>query len=497
MGNPETTHSPARARKFPKAAVAVLILLALALAGGWYLYPRESFPARHVIVISLDTTRPDHFGCYGNTWIRTPRMDALAKESILFTKCISVVPTTLASHTSLFTGKYPHTHGVPRNGFTVNDENVMLPEVLKASGFHTAGFPAALPLFSRFDFPQGFDHYSDRFRKPGSRPAKVVTDRVLQYLDRTEVPSRLFLFAHYFDPHLPYAPPAKYVRMYDPEDARVMPHPQTQLAYRRETPGLQTPISRRMGYRYAGEITYMDEHLGRLIDGLRDRGILDEAILVIVSDHGENHWEHPSYFDHGFTLYDTTTRLVCMVRLPNGLHGGTRVDDLVSNIDIMPTILSFLGLKAPQEVEGQIIDLVQGAGRSSRRACFSEATKPWETVEKGVPWHNIRKSRSIREGDLKYIRTPYQNTEELYNLADDPGERHNLLIGAAPELRVKADELRSRLDQWADSARPLPTRFATEKREETVEGLKALGYLAGGSEDEDDEDEDKDEERPE
>ena len=121
--------------------------------------------ARHVVLISLDTTRPDHFGFYGSPTIRTPNLDKLASESIVLDDFMTVAPTTLASHASLFTGKYPHSHGTPRNGFMVNDENVLLAELLQENGFSTAGFIGAFPLSSQFGIAQGFDHWDEEFER--------------------------------------------------------------------------------------------------------------------------------------------------------------------------------------------------------------------------------------------------------------------------------------------------------------------------------------------
>ena len=189
--------------------------------------PTYKGPVQHVILISPDTTRLDHFGCYGNTWIRTPNMDALSAESILFTDYTTVVSTTLASHTSLFTGKFPHTHGVPRNGFMVNTDNIMVAEILKDAGFRTAGFLGSFALDSRFDFAQGFDHYDENFdilvgtggADQNQRNAEAVTNAVIGYLEENGAGRNLFLFVHYFDPHLPYSPSPPYDTMYA-EDER-------------------------------------------------------------------------------------------------------------------------------------------------------------------------------------------------------------------------------------------------------------------------------------
>ncbi len=179
---------------------------------------------RHVILISLDTARADHFGFMGAESASTPMLDAAASQSVVFTDYMTVVPTTLASHVTLMTGKYPMHHGTPRNGFMVNRGNVMLAEVLKEAGFRTAGFAGSFALDERFDFAQGFDHYDQNFRMlvgeggvdQNQRRARDVTDAVLQYLRQEGVPDRLFLFAHYFDAHRPYTAPPPFDTLHDP-----------------------------------------------------------------------------------------------------------------------------------------------------------------------------------------------------------------------------------------------------------------------------------------
>jgi len=177
-----------------------------------------------VIFISLDTTRPDHIGCYGNDWVRTPRLDELARESILLLNYRTVVSATLPSHLSLLTGNYPHTHGVVSNGYMVNSENVMLAEILGDAGFHTAGFLGSFALESRFHFDQGFDHFDENFdievgtfgADQNQRSAETVNNAVFRYLEDRSVDERLFLFIHYFDPHAPHTPPPPYDTLYGP-----------------------------------------------------------------------------------------------------------------------------------------------------------------------------------------------------------------------------------------------------------------------------------------
>jgi len=460
---------------------------AVVVAGVWYARPRgEGGAARHVIVISLDTTRADHFGCYGNTWIRTPNIDALAAESILLTDYMTTISTTLASHVSLFTGKYPHTHGVPRNGFIVHDDNVMLPEVLKEAGFTTAGFLGSFALHSRFNFAQGFDYLDERFEifldgdeiDQNQRRAAAVTDAVLAYLDEHGIPPRLFLFVHYFDPHQPYDPPPPYDAMYGdaPGAIRFGDHPA--LAY-----GDGSADSRRSLSRYAGEVSYMDHHVGRLLDELRHRGILEEALLLVTSDHGENLGENPGKaFHHGRTVYQSEMHCVGLIRLPNAAYGGTRLDLPVSSIDMLPTMVSYVGLPTPAGVEGELLTLTDPRANTLARPRFGEASKPARR-EFDPRWFNNPKARCVRDGSLKYIRTAYLSREELYDLQVDPHEQNNVLESPTVEIAARAADLRRRLDVWTAAQTPLPSRFDDRTHDETIARLKALGYLGGDDQD--------------
>jgi arylsulfatase A-like enzyme len=396
---------------------------------------------------------------------------------------MTVVPTTLASHTSLMTGKYPHTHGTPRNGFMVHGDNEMLAEVLDDAGFHTAGFAGSFALDTRFDFPQGFEHFDETFsrmagtedRVQSERPAEVVTQAVVDWLDETELPDHLFLFVHYFDPHAPYEAPPPFSTMYDKHDRTGWPtwaemHEQGLFETR-------TVYGEWAAAQYAAEISYMDHHVGVLLDQLGERGILDEALLVVTSDHGETFWEHREPFDHGWSTYQTTMRSVGLVRLPGAKHAGTRVGGLAANIDILPTVLSYLGIRVPRGIDGETIVLDPPPAVPLERVRFGEATKPWEQVETDPRWTNMTKSRCIRSGRYKFVQVPYVNHEGLYDLQRDPDEQVNLLIGGTAEDRAVADRLRPRLESWADSARPLPSHFEANLRLETIERLKALGYL--------------------
>lgn len=465
---------------------AVLILMGMLLCSSLRCTP--GYSVKHVIFISLDTTRPDHLGCYGNSWINTPSLDQLAEESLLFSNYMTVVPTTLPSHTSLFTGTFPHTHGTSQNGFIVNNKNIMLTEILKSAGFHTAGFIGSFALDSRFYFSQGFDYYDESYEKfvgtarrtQNERSAQSVTDATMRYLEQKAVPSKLFLFVHYFDPHKPFEPPPPYNTLYHLEETGKTSN-STLAHYSCKSTLSKTDweLSKEAALHYAGEISYMDHHIGRLITYLKEKGILDDALLVVTSDHGENFWEHMPYFHHGTATYQTTMHGVCLIRLPNGKQGGSRMEQLISSIDITPTVLHYLNLPVPDGIDGRILDLTSTMQPSDDYALYGQATltRPWKVPVVTTGWPHTNKSRCIREGHFKYIQTPFADTEEFYDLSRDPYEQHNLLKSPTPEITILANKLKVKLELWVSSARPLESFFQKEKQKETIEKLKALGYM--------------------
>ncbi len=497
MSIPRNRHRP---RRWPVLAGALLgaavIILALVLVQTRRPLPPPRFtlpadcPARHVIMVSFDTTRPDHFGCYGNVWIRTPCVDGLAGESIVLTDFMTVANTTLPSHISLMTGKYPHTHGVPRNGFVLHDDNLMLAEILQSAGFRTAAFLGSFAIDERFNFDQGFEHFDaqfDMFVGPGrvdqnQRRAAAVTDAVIAYLDDAGVPDYLFLFVHYFDPHMPYDPPPPYDRMYGPHAGGISIEDHPAL-----TSGVWADADLERLRGYAGEVSYLDEHFGRLLDDLRQRGVLDEALLILTSDHGETMRADAQHqFDHGWYATQEELHAIGVVRLPHGEHGGTRLNAPLCSIDLLPTILAYLGLPTLGDVEGVALGLgPDGELPASSRIRFAEASKPWY-AEQGWGWFNNDKARCVRQGSFKYIRTAYQEGETLYDLMADPAERLNLLAAGTPTARARANAMREELESWTATQDPLPTHFERERYRETIRKLGSLGYLEDWDVDESD-----------
>jgi arylsulfatase A-like enzyme len=455
------------------------LLLAVACAEG--AQPDDGTP-RHVVLITFDTTRADHFGFMGNNEVATPALDALARESIVLSDLTTAASSTLASHTTLFTGTYPTRHGVLRNGYSVHGENEMLPEILGARGFHTAGFVSAFVMSDRFDFAQGFDHYDQYFDQlipEGGieylqRSAGATTDAAIAYLEEGGVPERLFLFVHYFDPHPPYVAPDEFVARYDPAPIALPADPGEYLRSRSPAGADRATVLQPYAWRYAAQITYLDREVGRLLAHLRETGILDDALLLVTSDHGENFWEHDAevLFQHHKWVYQTTVHALGLIRLPGGRGGGARLEAPVSHVDLLPTLLAELELEAPEAVQGVALDL-RGARETPARPLFGMATGPhWPG---GPP--RQQNARFVREGRFKLIQTPDAGKEALYDLAADPGETEDLLASPGARAGATADRLREALGAWWEAADPLPATFGGMEKSDTIEKLRSLGYL--------------------
>ncbi|MCH7812528.1 MAG: sulfatase [Planctomycetes bacterium] len=454
---------------------------------------------QNVILISIDTLRADHLGCYGHEYVKTPHIDAFAAEAMLFTTHINAAPSTLSSHTALMTGTYPHTHGTPKNGHVVNEKNIMLAEVLQEAGFVTAGFVAAFPLDSVVGFAQGFIHYDDEFddlktrqvRDQTQRRGDKVTDVVLKWLKAYHAQSagagRLFLFAHYFDVHWPYDAPPPYGGMYQTGGSAPDGSMKAVHRTRRMLSKGQVERGRRaadvLRREYGAEITYCDLQVGRLLEDLKARGYYDNSLMIITSDHGETFDEHLDVYaiNHGVSVFDTEIHTPLIVRFPKGRFGGRTVSRLVSNIDVMPTILHLLDLPENARLEGiSFAGLIDGP-LPERAPVFAEATQPFwkpytELFHSDPIWLNRGKFQAIRSATHKYMfRLPDQRFG-LFDLAKDPGEQANLLTNQAGADADLAKQMRRQLERWCQIEPDLVSPDLRTLRE-VDQKLKDLGYL--------------------
>jgi arylsulfatase A-like enzyme/Tfp pilus assembly protein PilF len=406
-----------------------------------------TFGARrpNVLIVTIDTLRADHLGCYGYRAARTPHIDQLATEGVLCTDAIAAAPITMPSHSSILTGLLPPAHGVRDNGaYALGDDNVTLAERLKARGYSTQAFVSAIVLARRYNLTQGFDGYDDDLWAEDSpklfmirdRPAARTADRAIAWLERwAGTPERkpFFLWVHFFDPHQPYEASA--------EDAA----------------GAATP--------YDAEITSADRGVGRLLEALRARGVLDDTLVVLTADHGESLGEHGEK-THALFVYDATVRVPLVLRYPRLLPKGTVYPGSVRSVDIVPTVLAALRLPGGRETQGRdLLDPLRGRSAPLDLPQYAESL----LSELGF---GMAPLYSVRQGGFKFIRAP---RPELYDLRNDPRELHNLYAtdrGRAGRLERELDRLLQESARQAHAARENPMSRESE------EALRALGYVA-------------------
>jgi arylsulfatase A-like enzyme/cytochrome c-type biogenesis protein CcmH/NrfG len=402
--------------------------------------------APNVVVITIDTLRPDHLGCYGDKQIRTPNIDALATEGARFGRAYTPVPVTLPAHTVIFTGTYPLLSGMHDfSGNKLNATQPTLASVLKQHGYATGAVVGSAVLDSRFGLNQGFDFYYDHFDfnrlqesnlEEMERPGNVVADAALDWLSKNRK-NKFFLWMHLYDPHYPYRPPAPYSEQY------------------KDRP-------------YDGEIAFADAQVGRLIGFLKANGLYRNTLIVLAGDHGESLGEHGER-NHGFFIYNATLHVPMIIRLP-GTSSPRVVADLTSLADLMPTVLRVLKIDVPSQVQGvSLLPLMSPKKPDESRNLYAETFLP----RLHFNWSELR---AVETEKYHFIDAP---KPELYDLSKDPDETQNLY----DEKKAVAEEMRARLTALIGQY-----GAGTELAQKTgldpalMERLKSLGYagFSGG-----------------
>jgi arylsulfatase A-like enzyme/Tfp pilus assembly protein PilF len=392
-----------------------------------------------IVLVSIDTLRADHVGCYGAEQAETPTLDALAAEGVRFETAISPAPLTLPSHTTLLTGRDPPRHGVRHNGlFRLPADVVTLAEHLRGSRFATAAFVSTFILDGRFGLERGFDVYDDELGVLSATSAAVSARRgdhtvgaALAWLERA--PERFFLFVHLYDPHAPHAPPEPFA-------------------------------SRFAGRPYDGEVAFADAEIGRLRAAVAKRW-RGGTLWWVTSDHGESLGEHLEA-THSYGVYDATQRVPLLVAGPGVPPGGV-VGGVTALADVTPTLLELAALPPLPGTSGtSLAAALRSGGASTRAAAWVETL----ATQLDMGWSPLL---GIRTLDRKYVRAP---EPELYDLASDPGELENL-AAAQPERVAELDRL---VEEYVAAGRPVVPSFSPDAEERAQ--LEALGYLQGAAE---------------
>ena len=399
---------------------------------------KASRPA--VFLITIDTLRADRVHCYGYDQIRTPALDLLAEQGIRFTQAFTPSPITNSSHTSIMTGLLPSSHGVSDFGVPLAGKHPTLAELLAKEGYRTAAFIGSVVLDSKnlapgldrgFEFYDNFPELTTTKSRWGrlERRGMEVEQHAESWLNAHPAGAH-FVWVHFYDPHDPYEPPLPYSAVY----------------------------KNRL---YDGEIAYADSALGHFLAYLKKMGWYEGAMIIVVGDHGEGLGEHHED-THGIFLYDSTTHVPLIVKLPNEREAGRTVDAQVRTTDIMPTILKLLDIAAPATLDGDSLEPFLNGVEATPRTVFGETDYPLR-----FGWAPLR---SVRKEGFKFIEAP---KPELYDLHADPGELRNHYEpwdGTVQKLRRMLVELSAKSPAIGKAS---PAAVSAD----TIDELHALGYL--------------------
>jgi arylsulfatase A-like enzyme len=455
--------------------ILLLITILVIAVGGYHLLKRSRPSRPNVLWITMDSLRADHLGCTGHGQAHTPNIDALAREGALFMDNISQSTYTRISVPSMITGKYPIILGLRKIYGDLDSTHVTLAEALSAEGYFTHAIAEPWPT----SFFQGLETSNT-----GSSATARKTRWCLESLDQLD-DRPFFIWLYYWDPHLPYTPPATFMRLFqidaaqDVDVSRVATgFGSTSMLLHQLNQG-QTSLTQaernHLVKLYDAEIALVDSKIKKLVEKLKELDLWDNTMVVLNADHGEAFGEHGRYY-HGHTIYEEEVRVPLIVKPPRPMAEGKVINGPVRNLDIMPTILDYCGIPAPADIQGQSLRPFMESDVSPNLPAYIETLSPQ------------RKSHQMayRDDRYKLIYNLPHGDDELYDLVADPGERNNLLAeGAtaeehrAPAIQLEA-QLRGKLLETL-GAKAISSLKLQETPDvidpETMEQLKALGYI--------------------
>jgi len=389
----------------------------------------------NLLLVTIDTLRPDRLSCYSTRYLQTPRIDGIAARGVVFDRAFAHNPMTLPSHVNIMLGMTPLFHGVSENSQSrVADEFLTLAEHLKANGYSTGAFVGAFPLDSRFGLTQGFDVYDDSYPSrhafeptPAERKAEKVVESARKWLRGRR--GKWFCWVHIWDPHAPYLPP-------EPFDARYKSDP------------------------YSGEVAYSDAELGKLFDEVKAAAEMENTLVIITADHGESLGEHGE-MTHSYFAYNSTLWVPLIIAAP-GMKA-SRVKDDVCHVDIFPTVCEILKVRKPSHLQGISLRPLTEGVKAKKRPIYFESLDAY--FNRG--WAPLR---GIIEEGKKFMDTPIP---EFYDLGMDFDEKENL--AGKRDLTSYLKDLRAVEETFTSS---LKGKGAQGADRETRERLKSLGYVA-------------------
>lgn len=446
------------------------------VAGGVVSFPfsigcRPKRPPRlekpNIILITLDTTRADRLGCYGYKRRTSPQLDKLANESVIYTRAIAPSSWTFPSHASLFTGKFPSSHGAQYDpegpfilidtikaptswkdkfrarGMGINEQT--LAEILKGAGYTTGAVVAGPWLKKVFGLHKGFDyHNDDQINVLNGKLASQVTFQASHWLKKVSLSrEKFFLFLNYFDPHYPYGPPGDFAYTFLPKDS---------------FPRKRRKTTKEISDLYDAEIFYMDLYIGKLLDNLKQLGLYDSTWIIVTADHGELIGEH-GQIGHGRYLYQKELHIPLIMKYPGTEYRHRQEDIRLQLVDIFPTILDRLGIPIPPATQGSVPP-------SITHPIFAEVYPPPALVRHG-DW------RALFSGPFKFLWNSKGNNM-LFNIEEDPAESVNLLKRYPDRAKAMESEMNEFIATLPKPGPPVPVQKIDKNTKET---LKSLGYV--------------------
>ena len=460
--------------------------------------------ALNVLLITIDTLRADHLGCYGYARKTSPCIDTLAAQAVVFDECMVQWPKTGPSMASMLSSTYGSTSGVMRETlkFKVPLHYDLLPELLQRAGWNTLGVVSNISLSQKFHYDQGFDrffvHAGDQCR------ADAVTKRATDLLAARDEAKPFFLWVHYLDPHAPYVPPRRHIEPFLSDATwQADTRPPLPVDPRIADPAAPAPPINDLGMipayahfparypwvkpadkdqprnyvaAYDGDVRYVDEHLGKLLDWMVAAELLKRTIIVLTADHGEGLGEHDYWFEHGRFPYDDCVHVPLMMVHPDWKAG--RVASPVALLDLAPTLAELTGVAHGWQFEGKSLApwLAAGAPEEQARPVFVESgyTQQYEVSLRRGRW------KLIRVGSPALAKLMTGAKYELYDVVADPGETRNLAAdeAGAAVLESMTEELEAFCE--AAAAKKTPDAEGVILTEEERAQMKALGYGEDG-----------------
>ncbi len=486
----------------------------------------------NIILIVMDTARAQNFSCYGYRRSTTPHIDRIAQEGVLYERAYSTAPWTSPAHASLFTGRYPSNCSFHNGNLFLGGDHPVLAEELSRANYQTIGVSSNVFITDYFGFTRGFQTFyktwqllqcsHDVFRlkkqfhtsqgwhklsgiykklkgdlvknllnisyknmfdiqKSSAHVTKRTNKLVTRLLDDADRNKPFFLFINYIEPHLDYRPPLQYKLINNSllSAFRLNSVPQDCQAFNAGALPLSEEDFLKLRALYDAELTFLDDMIGNLYLTLKLRGLLDNTLIILTSDHGENIGEH-NLMDHCFSLHDTLLRVPLIMKFPSGMYSPKRITSLAQTVDILPTIREFAGLGNGQNKQSDGISLLpEGGGvRDFAYAEYTDAAYWLEGITKRFPAFDTSRHRLdlhavIASDGFKLIRAE-NGAVELYNVIDDSEERRNL-ADEKPELSML---LQQNLQTWQESLKADTGTVAVRRdNDEILDRLRSLGYL--------------------